>query len=133
MASNAAFSTAMFSVLSNETSTFADIAAFHSLPATSIQPPYANMPWDLYAKNFKRTLTRLQLYHRSADRQNPTVNLRLLSSSDPLSSHLSPIAVWLDTGALPPNPRNLLRPYGAGALTHIPPPQLSAPSSSQPP
>ena len=65
--------------------------------------------------------------------QHDPVHLRLLSSSDPHSSHLQPIADWLDTGALPPNPRNLSRPYGAGALTHLAPPQLSAPSSSQPP
>ena len=61
-ATNAAFSTAMYAVLSDETSTFAGIAAFHNLPATCIQLPYKDMTWTLYANNFKRTLTRLQLY-----------------------------------------------------------------------
>ena len=95
-----------------------------------------DMPWALYAKNFKRTLTRLQLYRRSLDRQDPnatTVHLRLLSDSAPASSHLQPIADWLDTGTLPPNPKNLTRSYGAGTLAHLNTPLLSAPTSSQPP
>ena len=109
----------MFSVLSNETSTFADIAAFHFLPAISIQPPYKDMPWALYAKNFKRTLTRLQLYRQSLNRQDPngtTIHLRLLSNSAPASSHLQPIADWLDTGTLPPRAEHPPSP------THLPEP-----------
>ena len=97
----------MYAALSDETSTFAEIAAFHNLPATSIQLPYKDMSWTLYANNFKRTLTRLQLYRLSLNRQNPnkaTIHLRLLSDSHPSSSHLQPIAEWLDTGSLPPNP-----------------------------
>jgi hypothetical protein len=126
----------MFSVLSNETSTFALIAAHHFLPAISIQPPFKDMPWALYAKNFKRTLTRLQLYRRSLDRQDPNttaVHLRLLSNSPPASSHLQPIADWLDTGKLPPDPKNLTPSYGAGTLALLDTPLLSAPTSSQPP
>jgi hypothetical protein len=95
----------MFSVLSYETTTFAEIARFHFLPALSIQPPYKHMPWALYAKNFKRTLARLQLYRQSLDGQDPnrtTTHLRLLSDNLPASSHLQPIADWLDTGSLPP-------------------------------
>jgi hypothetical protein len=95
----------MFSVLSNETSTFAEIAAFHHISAACVLPPYKHMPWALYAKNFKRTLARLQLYRQSLLRQDPnrtTTHLRLLSDSPPASSHLQPIAEWLDTGSLPP-------------------------------
>ena len=64
-----------------------------------------NLQGALYAKNFKRTLTRLRLYRHSLDRQDPnktTIHLRLLSDSPPASSHLQPIADWLDTGSLPP-------------------------------
>ena len=103
----AAFSTAMYSVPSDETSTFAAIATVHNLPATSIRPPYKDMSWTLYANNFKRTLSRLQLYRLSLNRQNPnkaTIHLRLMSDSDPSSSHLQPIVDWLDTGSLPPGP-----------------------------
>ena len=70
-ATNSAFSTALYSILSGETSTLATIAAHHNLPATCIQPPYKDMKWALYSDNFKRTLSRLQLYRLSLNRQNP--------------------------------------------------------------
>ena len=92
---------------SGETSTLATIAAHHNLPATCIQPPYKDMKWALYSDNFKRTLSRLQLYRLSLNRQNPdkaTIHLRLMSESHPSSSHLQPIADWLDSGTLPPRP-----------------------------
>ena len=57
----------MYTALSDETSTFAEIATFHNLPATSIQPPYKDKSWTLYANNFKLTLTRLQLYRLSGN------------------------------------------------------------------
>ena len=94
-ATNAAFFTAMYAVLSDETSTLAEIAAFHNPQATYIQLPYKDMTWTLYTNNFKRTLTRLQLYRLSLNRQNPnkaTIHLRLLTDSHPSSSHLQPIA-----------------------------------------
>ena len=69
---------------------------YYSADLTALfQPPYRDMPWTLYANNFKRTLTRLQLYRLSLNRQNPnkaTIHLRLLSDSHPSSSQcLQPI------------------------------------------
>ena len=97
----------MFSVFSNETTSFDAIATFHNLPAIFIQSPYKDMPWTLYANHFMRTLRRLLLYAKSLDQQDPdnaTLHLRLMSDSDPTTSHLSPISAWLNTGSLPPGP-----------------------------
>lgn len=105
---NAAFSTAMFSVISCETTSFAAIAAFHNLPADSIQFPYKDMKWDHYADNFRRTLRRLLLYIRAIDQQPPesiSIHLSLMGDNDdPTTNHLLPIVAWLNHGTQPRNP-----------------------------
>jgi hypothetical protein len=46
----------MYAVISAHTTTFTAIADLYGLPHSSTQPPYKDTPWDLYARNFLRTL-----------------------------------------------------------------------------
>ena len=104
---DAAYCTAMYAVISLETTTFTEIADRYGLPHTSIQPPYKDIPWNLYASNFIRTLRRLRLYSRFLDGQSHT-KLHLLGTEPPSPCILHYIAEWIDRDTPPPPPQTTL-------------------------
>ena len=137
---DAAYSTAMYAVITFQTTTFTEIADRYGLPHSSIQPPYKDIPWNLYASNFythpPTTPPLLPLPRRTIPHQTTLTRFRApLSLHPPLHSrmdrprHPPPSAIDHTPPKLSPP---TTRPTNPPTPTYLPAPSLTSTPTATP-